>query len=71
MSQMINLGKDRLAEDQRKLAATQAFYQNQSKIPTGSASQAAPSGGPKVGDVEGGYKFKGGNPAVRANWVKQ
>lgn len=27
--------------------------------------------GPAVGTVEGGYKFKGGDPAVQSNWVKQ
>lgn len=26
---------------------------------------------PKVGDVVGGYRYKGGNPANRSNWVKQ
>ena len=27
--------------------------------------------GPQVGDVVDGYKFKGGNPAAKANWEKQ
>jgi hypothetical protein len=37
MSQMINLAKERLGQDQRKLAATQAFYQQGggSKVPKG------------------------------------
>lgn len=30
-----------------------------------------PSGGPKVGDVVDGYKFKGGAPHDKNNWVKQ
>jgi len=29
------------------------------------------SKGPKTGDVEDGYKFKGGDPADKANWEKQ
>jgi len=28
-------------------------------------------GGPKVGDVQGGYRFKGGDPAKPESWVKQ
>lgn len=30
-----------------------------------------PAAGPKVGDIVRGYKFKGGNPADKANWEKQ
>jgi hypothetical protein len=33
--------------------------------------QVAPSAGIKVGTVEEGYKFKGGDPANKNNWVKQ
>lgn len=29
------------------------------------------SGGPAVGTVENGYRFKGGDPAEQSNWVKQ
>lgn len=29
-----------------------------------------PTGGPQPGAVDGGYRFKGGNPADRANWQK-
>jgi hypothetical protein len=33
--------------------------------------QVAPTTGIKVGTVEEGYKFKGGDPANKNNWVKQ
>lgn len=35
------------------------------------ASGSGAAGAPKVGTVEGGYRFKGGDPANQANWVKQ
>lgn len=38
-------------------------------IPSGGS--AAATNAPKVGTIEGGYKFKGGNPADKSNWVKQ
>jgi hypothetical protein len=37
------------------------------------AEQAAPAGNkltPNVGDVQGGWRFKGGNPAVPTNWER-
>lgn len=37
---------------------------------SGSAPQAT-SGGPSVGTVESGYRFKGGDPSDQANWEKK
>jgi hypothetical protein len=30
----------------------------------------APASGPKIGEVQQGYRFKGGNPADQSSWEK-
>lgn len=43
------------------------------KLATGvldTSAKPAPKGGPKVGAVEGGYRFKGGDPSDQKNWEK-
>jgi len=40
------------------------------KFGAGSKTSAAPSGPPKIGSVQEGYKFKGGDPADPKNWEK-
>jgi len=37
--------------------------------PSKTATPSAP-GVPKIGTIEGGYRFKGGNPADPKNWEK-
>lgn len=39
--------------------------------PAATAPAAARPAAPKVGEVRQGFRFKGGDPANRANWVKQ
>lgn len=34
------------------------------------ATDGGGGGGPKIGDVQQGYRFKGGNPADQSNWEK-
>ena len=34
------------------------------------ATEGGGGGGPKIGDVQQGYRFKGGNPADQSNWEK-
>lgn len=37
----------------------------------GKIGEDAPAGAPAVGAIQGGYKFKGGNPADPSSWEKQ
>lgn len=39
-------------------------------VEQGGATQAAPAGMPKIGDVRDGHRYKGGNPNDQANWAK-
>lgn len=36
----------------------------------GAAQSSGPSGVPNIGDVRGGYRYKGGNPNSQASWEK-
>ena len=39
--------------------------------PASGGQQSAPPPPPKPGELVDGYRFRGGNPADKANWVKQ
>lgn len=47
----------------------QSEYQR-AKTSTGGPDKTGAKAPPAVGTVKGGYRFKGGNPALPANWVK-
>jgi hypothetical protein len=49
-------------------AVRQEFRQ---AVTGGAPDRLTPSAGPAIGDVEGGYKFKGGDPSKSSSWVKQ
>ena len=44
---------------------------NKEQIELLEPTPVAPAGGPKVGTVEDGYEFMGGNPADQKNWKKK
>lgn len=54
----------------REGPAPEGTQQQEASSGMGSSATAAPSGGPKPGDVEDGYRFKGGNPADPNAWEK-
>lgn len=51
-------------------ADTGANPEDGTPIPAGADTTSQPAGGPKVGEVRKGYRFKGGNPADQSNWEK-
>lgn len=50
----------------KNLKAVKTHYENWKKV-----MQESTKRGPKVGDVVDGYRFKGGDAGVQANWEKQ
>lgn len=44
---------------------------SQEESPKGLLPEAHAESGPKAGDIVDGYRFKGGNPADKSNWVKE
>lgn len=64
------------SDDQRKQIAGTMKDLAKAKGIDGESETAAggvtpTTGGPKPGTVEGGYRFKGGDPAKQSNWEKQ
>lgn len=49
-------------------ARTKARLETPISAPTAPKTQAAM---PRIGEIRGGYRFKGGDPAKQENWVKQ
>jgi hypothetical protein len=55
-----------------KLAAVQSIRSlNEKYAGVAPSGGAKPPSGPKPGDVVKGYRFKGGDPSKKENWVKQ
>lgn len=66
-------GPERIAQlkQAREIALKGALEQAQRRIGAGATQPAAaPQGGPSVGAVEDGYRFKGGNPADPNSWER-
>ena len=58
------------AQLRKNLAQVKKHYENWKKTVTASGAGRSPSGAPRPGTVQDGYRFKGGNPADKANWEK-
>lgn len=75
MSKELLKAQDPLAAPEAKLTAKQAFQQGLELYDSlnGTQSSAGPEKlpPPAVGTVENGWRFKGGDPADKANWEQQ
>lgn len=56
--------------DNAKKASYEQLDAIKGRMKTPAAGGAAPAGAPNVGDVQKGYRFKGGDPAKPASWEK-
>lgn len=70
MRQMVNLAEDQ-DENAWNRANSEAKYLGVDLPERIASPRQQQQSGPKAGDVIDGYKFKGGNPADKANWEKQ
>ncbi len=56
---------------QKELMKLEIAQESDPNATLASVMKDSQGGGPKVGTVESGYKFKGGNPSDKNNWEKQ
>jgi hypothetical protein len=72
MHQMVQLGDEKVDTLNKQVDHIEDEYSSDlGARGRGKTVSAPPDGkGPRVGMVEDGYKFKGGNPADKANWEK-
>jgi hypothetical protein len=68
--QMINAPKQDPGNLVTILTHVQKWMQDNAKYMKGEQGQTPGGGGPSVGTVQGGYRFKGGDPGNQASWEK-
>jgi hypothetical protein len=66
VDRLVTDGRNRVAAMESEAGALQKRLSGDAK----GASAAPAAAGPKPGDVKGGFRFKGGDPSVKANWEK-
>lgn len=71
MMDKINTIQDNIRDVQKATMDQMKKYPGLDQMPSPpSGGNSSASAGPKVGTVEGGYRFKGGNPSDKSNWEK-
>ncbi len=68
LMKMVPTRKDHPEARKAKIAMIDSIVRAKLGIGDLGQSSAQPQSGPKPGTVEGGYRFKGGNPADQNNW---
>jgi hypothetical protein len=72
MQQMVQLGDEKVDTLKNQVSKSKDVLADDLSVRGGRQTVSAPPSGkgPKVGDVEDGYKFKGGDPASQSSWER-